>query len=126
GLDVTHRALLTDAEAARIGASRKPTSRHLAAALPHYRAFYERVPRIAGVHLHDPSAITFLIVPTLFRTERWPLRVETEGFSRGKTWPWTRAHIDRADTPWEGRSAVEICVDVEAERLVELVVSRLS
>ena len=26
-------------------------------------------------------------VPTLFTVERWPVRVETQGISRGKTWP---------------------------------------
>jgi purine nucleosidase len=126
GLDVTHKALLTDADAARIAASRKPTSRHIAAALPLYRAFYERVPRVAGVYLHDPSAVAFLIDPALFQTKRWPLRVETLGMSRGKTWPWTREHSDPAGTPWAGRPGVEVCVDVDAARLVELVVSRLS
>lgn len=126
GLDVTHKALLTDTDAERISTSSKPTARHLARALPHYRAFYERVPRVAGVYLHDPSAVAFLIDPSLFTTESWPLRIETEGMSRGKTWPWTREHIDRAGTPWAGRPGVEVCVDVEAEKLVELVVSRLS
>lgn len=81
---------------------------------------------VDGVYLHDPSAIAFLLDPTLFRTKRWPLRVETLGISRGKTWPWTREHADRAATAWGGRPAVEVCVEVDAARLVELVVERLA
>ena len=126
GLDVTHQVLLTDADAAKIAAASKPAARHIAAALPLYRAFYERVPRIAGVYLHDPSAVAFIVDPTLFRTENWPLRVETHGISRGKTWPWTRMHIDPTGTPWAARPSVQVAVDVDAARLIELVVARLT
>jgi purine nucleosidase len=126
GLDVTHQALLSDAASARIGASPKPTSRHVVAALRPYRAFYDRVVRVDGVYLHDPSAIAFLIDPSLFQTKRWPLRVETVGMSRGKTWPWIREHRDRSHTSWAGRPAVEVCTEVNAARLIALVVDRLS
>jgi purine nucleosidase len=126
GLDVTHRCNLKGRDIERIVASSKPTSRHIAAALPLYRAFFERTNRIDGIYLHDPSAVGWLIDKSMFRSQAWPLRVETQGIGRGKTWPSIGDTDDPAPAAWQGRPLVDVCVDVDAVRLVDMVVARLS
>jgi inosine-uridine nucleoside N-ribohydrolase len=125
GLDVTHKALLADAHIREIVAAPGDVAGHIGAALPLYREFYRSI-GIDGVYLHDPSAIAYVLDPTLFRTARWPIRVETLGISRGKTWPMVRDRDDEEAAAWRGRPRIEVCVDVEAARLIELIVSRLS
>lgn len=127
GLDVTHRALLTDEAIARIAASPKATSRHIAAALPLYRTFYEDAHRLNGVYLHDPSAVAYILDATLFETRPWPIRIETEGAARGRSEPWIAHNGDGAEPPgkWRGRKPVDVCIGVDSARLIELILGRL-
>ncbi|WP_291414649.1 nucleoside hydrolase [Actinophytocola sp.] len=74
GLDVTHKANLRGADLDRITAADTPAGRHLARALPLYRAFMERTNGLDGIYTHDPSEVAYLIDPTAFRTEAWPRR----------------------------------------------------
>jgi purine nucleosidase len=125
GLDVTHKVNLTGREIDRITARGTPTARHIARTLPLYRAFFERTNRLDGIYLHDPSAVAYLIDPGLFRTEAWPIRVETQGMSRGKTWPSLGDTDDAAPAAWAGRPRVDVCIEVDAPRLIEIVLDRL-
>lgn len=124
GLDVTHQVLLSDAQLAAFGQMSGALGPHVARILPHYRDFFRRVSGIDGIYVHDSSAIAYLIEPSLFRTEAWPLRVDTtQGISRGKTWP----QVGQTDSPtqgWEGRPRVKVCVGVEGPRVVDLILSR--
>lgn len=124
GLDVTHDAFLNDAAAKRITSSPKATSRHIGTTLPLYRRFYEEAHGLHGVCLHDPSALAYLVDKSLFSTKRVPIRVETKGPARGKTMPATSAKGAGA-AAWEGRPKVKVCVEIDAPRLVKLVVERL-
>jgi purine nucleosidase len=92
-----------------------------------------------GVFLHDPGAVAYLLAPELFTTKAWPIRVETQGISRGKTWP----NIGSADTddndqfpdreshlvdhraPWRNRPLVNVCVEVDGPAAVSLIAQRL-
>jgi inosine-uridine nucleoside N-ribohydrolase len=78
------------------------------------------------VYLHDPSAVGWLIDKSMFRSQAWPLRVETQGIGRGKTWPSIGDTDDPAPAAWQGRPLVDVCVDVDSVRLVDMVVARLS
>jgi uridine nucleosidase len=121
GLDVTEKVVMSGARIDAITGRDTPSSRLLKGAIPLYRRFLERVSGIDGVYLHDPSAAAYLFDPTLFRTERWPVRVETQGFSRGKTWPDLGGTDDEAPAAWQGRPPVNICVEVDAAGVVDLV-----
>ena len=125
GLDVTHRVNLRGADVDRVTAGARATHRLLAGALPLYRAFFERTNGTDGFYLHDPSAVAYLVRPDLFETSRWPVRVETEGFSRGKTWPSLGDTDDASPLPWRGRPRVSVCTGVDGPGVVDLVVSRL-
>jgi inosine-uridine nucleoside N-ribohydrolase len=126
GLDVTHKVVMTGADVDAATAADTPTARLLARAIPLYRAFLAKVNGLDGIYLHDPSAVAYLLDPALFHTRRWPVRVETQGFSRGKTWPSLGDTDDAAPAAWQDRPLVDVCVDVDAARVVELVSSRLA
>lgn len=127
GLDVTHKVNLTPEHIARYEASADPLARHIARILPHYRAYFEKVnPAMRGIYVHDSSAVAYVIDPALFETKQWPLRVETQGFSRGKTWPAIGTGDEYLPAAWRNRLPVNVCVGVDAARLMALETKRLT
>ncbi|MBI5957681.1 MAG: nucleoside hydrolase [Chloroflexi bacterium] len=128
GLDVTHKVNMTPEHLARYSQINNPMAQHIARIVPFYRQYFETdFSGMRGIYVHDSSAIAYLIDPTLFRVERWPLRVETRGISRGKTWPAvsnreTSAHF----VPWHNRPLVNVCVEVDSARLTALELSRMA
>ena len=125
GLDVTHEVVLAGARLDAVTGRDTPTARLLKSAIAFYRGFLARVSGIDGIYLHDPTAAAYLLDPDLFRTERWPIRVETQGFSRGKTWPNLGGTDDEAPAAWHGRPLVNVCVGVDGPAVVDLVSQRL-
>ena len=117
GLDVTLRVHMTPEHIAEYATHGNPMSDHIVKVLPHYRNYFESVYEAKGIFVHDSSAIAYILDPTLFTLRRWPIRVGTLGLGRGKTWPATGGRIL---PPWEGRPLVNVCVDVDGERLVEM------
>lgn len=125
GLDVTHQVNLTGDAIRRISSGTSPGAHLLAGALPHYQRFYESTNGIDGIFVHDPSTVAFLLDPSAFTTEAWAVRVETESFSRGKTWP-NMGNTDDATPPaWRGRPTVDVCVGVDSARVLALLEERL-
>ncbi len=96
GLDVAQRTVMSQAFFNELTAHRNPLTNFIARIVPFYLASYRRRYGLAGVYTHDPSAIAYAIDPSLFRTERLP-----------------------ATSSFEGKS-VEVCVEVESERLLNL------
>ncbi|MCL6526922.1 MAG: nucleoside hydrolase [Thermaceae bacterium] len=128
GLDVTQQVLMTDAQIAALAAIPSAMARHLSRIVPFYREFARRRGNWGGIHLHDPTAILYLLHPELFTVQRWPIRVETVGVGRGKTWPnpQTGSSEEReALRPWQGRPPVGVCVGIQGEALVEIYLERL-
>jgi inosine-uridine nucleoside N-ribohydrolase len=123
GLDVTHQVNLTLEHMARYAQAANPLAQHISRILPFYRAYFERDLSATGIYVHDSSAVAYLIDPALFHVEQWPVRVETMGISRGKTWPATRSTIP---PEWSGRPRVNVCVEVDSARLIDLELSRLT
>ena len=56
----------------------------------------------------------------LFKTIQYPVVVETEGISRGKTWMGTSKTED-LNNPWAERSNVNICMEVESSKVIQLI-----
>jgi len=125
GLDVTHTVNMTGADIEAYARSPKATAQHIARILPKYRQFFEASYQCDGIFVHDSSAVAYLIDPTLFTVQRWPVRVETGGlFSRGKTWP-LASKTDHLPPEWEGRPLVNVPTLVDGRRLVDLMLSRI-
>lgn len=126
GLDVTHQVILSGASLDRIGSGNSPTAQLLGQAMPLYRNFFETTNGTDGMYVHDPSTVAYLIDPDAFSVNEWPLRVETESFSRGKTWP-NLENTDEASPPaWQGRPRVKVCTGVNHSRVAGLVEERLT
>ncbi|WP_341226605.1 nucleoside hydrolase [uncultured Arcticibacterium sp.] len=130
GLDVTESTLLTSKDAKEVrAASDSELNKLVCDAYVFYENFNTTNNKIDGSFLHDPSVLAYLVNPTIFSGGKYPLRVETQdGLSLGKTWPFigdddvlTRP----ASAPWRGRPAVNVMLEVDNERLVKLVMSRL-
>lgn len=91
-----------------------------------YRRFFETTNGIDGIFVHDPSTVAYLLEPGLFTTTAWPIRVETESFSRGKTWPNLGDTDDAAPPAWRGRPLVDVCTDVDSDGVVQLILASLT
>jgi pyrimidine-specific ribonucleoside hydrolase len=79
------------------------------------------VRRFNGFSLHDPMAVAYAVDPTMFRTEKCRVDVETQGeLTRGMTVVDRRRYHRASDTP-----NVEVIVEVDAERFHRLIVERV-
>ncbi len=125
GLDVTHEVVMSGDEVATLGCAAAATARHLGAVVSKYLSFFRQNHDRDGIVLHDPTAVVYLIDRSLFKTQRWPIRVEVEGLSRGKTWP-ALGPADQVPKPWQGRPLIDVCVEVEARKATDLVLERLT
>jgi inosine-uridine nucleoside N-ribohydrolase len=124
GLDVTEQTTMTGALLDRIAGIDNPRARHLARILPFYRQFAIRTSGIDTIHVHDSTAISYLLAPQHYRSVAHPVRVDCgHGVGRGKTWPSTRA-LDRVDA-WSTRRPVTILTGVDSDAVVALEFARL-
>lgn len=126
GLDVTHKVNLTSRDISKITGGGRATSRHLAAAVPFYQSFFERTNGTDGIFSHDPTAVAYLVNPGLFDLEAWPIRVETEGISRGKTWPSLGDTDDATPAAWQNRPVISVATGIRERETGALIVNRLS
>ncbi|MBX2823071.1 MAG: nucleoside hydrolase [Rhodothermaceae bacterium] len=126
GLDVTHQVNMTGEEIRMISGGGKRLNQFLGEIIPLYQAFFEATNGIDGIYLHDPTAVMYLIAPELFKTIDCPMRVETESFSRGKTWPNFGGTDHDSPEAWENRPRVSIGMQVDHKAVIQEVIARLS
>jgi purine nucleosidase len=119
GLDVTMKALLTDADVLKFremaaGEEKQPLVRFVDGILQFYFQGYEKHNGISGmIPLHDPLAVAVAEEPSLVTTERHYIRIETKGrLSLGATLADLRKIRPR-------ESNASVCVDVDRDRFVE-------
>ena len=120
GLDVTHRALMTQAETDKLRAVGR-TGRLVAERLDFYSRFHElRYPELGGSPLHDPVAVAHVIRPGLLdvRQARIDVDCSAEG-SRGRT------NVD-----WRGRDGpppnAAVALDLDADAFRTLLLDRVA
>ena len=131
GLDVTNKVFMSKEEINILCQFDDPRSEHLKKIIPFYYDFLSSFFGKEGMPTHDSSAITYLLDRSLFSTLNYPIKVETEGVSRGKTWMGmgisrNEGGLSERLKPWEGRKNVNVCVDVDAEKVISLILERLS
>ncbi len=119
GLDVTHQALFTRRHAERLrGAGR--AGRFVAELSDFFQAFHERSYGFAGSPVHDALALAQALDPTLVRTRRANVAIETRSaFCDGRTVVDLRGVTGREPN-------ADVGVEVEAERFLELLVARIA
>lgn len=122
GLDVCDRCGFSDEQFERLRASTAPAVQLLVSASAYTQAAYRRLGRLAdgeAVRYNDVPAVAAAVDPTLMATQRLPVAVDTgSDLTRGQT------VVD-----WYGltgrQSNADVCLEVDAERLTEMVVQRL-
>lgn len=116
GLDVTHKVRMPAEDLDRFAEFDDPVCQHIARILPFYRAYYKSRIGIDDLYIHDSTTISWLRHPEHFTTRSLPIRVETVGFGRGKTWP--ANGVTAGEGPWKDRPAVNVLVDVRGPEVV--------
>lgn len=122
GLDVTEQLLADTAWLRSLDDEPAPGARLVAATAPRYEDYHREADRVAGIHCHDVAPIARLVDPDAFTVSRHRVRVATDGVSVGQTVVARRR--DHADD-WTGRPPQDVAVDVDAERVLDLVRARL-
>ena len=120
GLDVTHRALITDAHTERLrGAGR--VGAMVAELMDFYSRFHRvRYPDLAGSPMHDPVCIAHLVDPGLVDVRDAYIEVDC---STGPSW-------GRTNVDWRGREHfgppnAKVGLDLDGERFAELLIERI-
>jgi inosine-uridine nucleoside N-ribohydrolase len=119
GLDVTMRTVMSADYLEALERCGTPAARLVGQIVPVYLRSYRERYGLDGIPTHDPSAMAWAIAPALFRAERLPVHVETQGRCAGQTVvDWRRQ--------WEDLPPVEVCLEVDSDRLLGLFHERLS
>ena len=77
------------------------------------------------MHTHDPSAVAYVIDPSLFTIQSAPVRVVTEGIAMGQTIIDARQQWGSPNA-WTGILPTNVCVEVDSERLLTLYKARIT
>jgi uridine nucleosidase len=114
GLDVTQQVVMTSSFLEDICKVNNPVTNLMRRILPFYQGFHDTLFGTGGdVFTHDPSVIAYLLNPDLFHTESVSVFVEMEGRCKCQT-------IADWHNPWERRPEFEVCMDVEAAGVLDL------
>jgi len=121
GLDVTHRALITDEHAEQMRAAGR-VGRTVAEMMDFYARFHHaRYPDLVGLPMHDPVCIAHLVDPSLLEIGEAFIEVDC---STGPSWG--RTNVDWRNRDHFGPPNAKVALDIDAERFAELVVERIS
>lgn len=119
GLDVTQEAIMREADLAKLRGRGDGAGDLLWQATRHYQQFYDARDGIGGIYAHDASAAALLLVPEAFTLRAGPVRVVLEGIATGQTiQDWRNEH--GTGTPWSGHPSQQVCVAVDAPRVLAL------
>lgn len=120
GLDVTHKALVTDERLARIGAIGTPVAGACVGLLDFFNRYDRKRYDIPGAPLHDPCVIAWLLRPELFGGRERRVDIETEG----------RHTCGRTVVDWWQRSPLPpnalVINDIDADGFFALLTDRLA
>jgi len=119
GLDVTEKTVMTPEYLQELGRANNPWTDFIARITPHYLSFSQRW-GVNGFPVHDSSALAYVIDPTLFETRQAYVDVDYHSpYHAGNTVPDWRGQREREPN-------VNVCVDVDSERFLQLYRQRLS
>ena len=120
GLDVTTRTVITPTWLERLYAADNPAVRLLERIQPCYQRFHEEIYGMQGAfHVHDPSVVAYLLKPELYRCQRMPVYVETQGRGLGQT-------IADPRNQWGERPLTNIPLEVDEPGVLDLLLDLLT
>ena len=121
GLDVTHRALITDVHTERMREA-GTVGKVVAELMDFYARFHKaRYPDLDGSPMHDPVCIAHLIDSTLMDVRDAFIEVDcTTGPS------WGRTNVDWRGREHFGAPNAKVGLDIDGDRFAELIVERIS
>lgn len=120
GLDVTTKTIMTPDYVTKLISAGNSFTDFIGMLVPHYIEFYRKVADLDGFYVHDSSAVAYAIDPTLFETKAMHVDVEVHSPSNfGHTTADWRPSSD-------GPHNVNVCVDVESDRFLNLYMRRLT
>jgi inosine-uridine nucleoside N-ribohydrolase len=119
GVDVTQRALLTDAHVERVRVTGR-AGRLVADLYGFYVRYHRGRHGSNGAPIHDALAVAHVIDPSLLQTARCGVVIDTgPELSRGRT------YVDRwGSAGW--RANCHVAVEVDADRFLELLIERIA
>jgi inosine-uridine nucleoside N-ribohydrolase len=121
GLDVTHRALITDEHTEQMRAAGR-VGKVVAELMDFYARFHkERYPDLDGSPMHDPVCIAHLIDPTLVDVRAAAVDVDC---STGPSWG--RTNVDWRNREHVGPPNAKVGLSIDGDRFARLVVERIS
>lgn len=85
----------------------------------HYEAFHEQSAQLAGIYVHDSSAVAYVVAPHLYTTRSGPVRVLTDGIAVGQSIQKPAAMPVPAPA-WDNRPDCKVCIDVDAPGVLAL------
>jgi uridine nucleosidase len=119
GLDVTTKTIMSPAYMEELRSAGNRYTDFIYNISRHYTNFY-KTRGVEGFHVHDSSAIAYVIDPTLFTTRQAFVDVEYHS-------PY---HAGHTIADWNGRRGRElntkVCVDVDSARFLDLYRQRLT
>jgi inosine-uridine nucleoside N-ribohydrolase len=121
GLDVTHRALITDAHTERMRSAGR-VGKVVAELMDFYARFHKsRYPDLDGSPMHDPVCVAHVIDPSLMTVLDAFIAVDCSG---GPSWG--RTNVDWRGREHFGAPNAKVGVDIDGNRFAELIVERIS
>lgn len=119
GLDVTHKAIITNADRERFRKIGTEAAVLVAELLDFFAKFHDENFDFGGSPLHDPCAVAWLIKPELFTTKMCHVDIETKGkLTAGAT------VVDYFDILKKEKNA-EVLFDIDREGFVDLLAEHL-
>jgi len=121
GLDVTQQILMDEAYLSSLQGRGAGAGDFFWQATRAYQDFYQERTGFGGIYSHDASAVIYAIAPSAFTLREGPVRVVLDGLARGQTIQDTRKPLGLGQlTPWSQAAAQQVCVDVDASRVLDI------
>jgi pyrimidine-specific ribonucleoside hydrolase len=121
GLDVTHRALITEEHTERMRSAGK-VGRMVAELMDFYARFHKaRYPDLQGSPMHDPVCVAHVIDPTLMDVRDAFIEVDC---STGPSWG--RTNVDWRRREHSAAPNAKVGLDIDGTRFAELIVERVT
>ncbi|PRX36583.1 inosine-uridine nucleoside N-ribohydrolase [Paraburkholderia sp. BL18I3N2] len=119
GLDVTQPTIMSREYLASLRERGGAAGQFVWEVSRHYEAFHEQSAQLAGIYVHDSSAVAYVLAPHLYTTRSGPVRVLTDGIAVGQT-------IQKPSTmpvpapAWDSRPDCQVCIEVDVPGMLAL------